>query len=340
MCLSLLRAISLLVCLAASLCAAPKTLDVYFIDVEGGQATLLVTPSGQSMLVDAGWPGFEDRDANRIAAAAKRAGIKRIDYMLVSHYHLDHVGGLAQLAAKLPIETVVTHGPNTETGKQGERMSEIFEQVAAKARQRLVVKTGDSIPLKSVDIRVVAARGETTDAAVPGGGQANPLCANATRKADDPSENARSIGFVAQYGKFRFVDLSDLTWNKEVELACPANPIGKVDVYLSTHHGMDASNAPTLVHALQPRVAIMNNGARKGGSPDAWKVIRSSPGLEDIWQIHFAMAGGKETNAPDSFVANLEEDPQGHYIKLSAREDGSFTVLNSRNKYTKTYPAR
>jgi hypothetical protein len=172
---------------------------------------------------------------------------------------------------------------------------------------------------------------------LPGAGAPNPLCAGAKRKDNDPSENAQSVGMLITYGKFRMIDLGDLTWNKELGLACPDNKIGAVDVYLSTHHGMDLSGAPPLVQALHPLVAITNNGAKKGGSPEAWQTMHSSPGLEDIWQLHYALEAGKANNAPEAFIANLEEHCQGNWIKLSAGPDGRFTVTNGRNGKTKTY---
>ncbi|MFN3322293.1 MAG: ComEC/Rec2 family competence protein [Bryobacteraceae bacterium] len=318
---------------------AAKTLDIYFIDVEGGQATLIVSPSGQSLLVDAGWPGFDGRDANRIIAAAKAAKIKRIDYLVTTHYHTDHVGGVRQLAERFPVTTFVDHGPNTESGRNAETLSKEYAEAVAKGKN-LVVKPGDTIPLKGLDVKVVTARGEVLRDPLPGGGAPNPLCAAAIRKNDDPGENARSVGMVVSFGKFRFIDLGDLTWNKEVELVCPNNPIGTVDLYLSTHHGMGVSNPDTIVHALRPRVAVMNNGARKGGSPEAWQVIRNSPGLEDLWQLHFAIAGGSENNVAEAQIANLDANCQGHWIKVSVQQDGAFTVTNGRNGYQKNYPAR
>ncbi|HBY59741.1 MAG TPA: MBL fold metallo-hydrolase [Solibacterales bacterium] len=322
--------------LAAQVLFAAKTLDLYFIDVEGGQATLIVTPAGQSVLVDAGWPGNEGRDATRIIAAAKKAGVKRIDYMLTTHYHLDHVGGVPQLAEKFPVVTFVDHGDNTETGRSAERLSSEYQRVMA-AGKRLQVKAGDTLPLKDVDLRFVAARGET----VKSGGAKNALCADAQRRADDASENARSIGFILSWGdRFRFVDLGDLTWNKELDLACPENVLGKVDLYLTTHHGLDQSGPAALVHAVAPRVAVMNNGARKGGSPAAIKIVRSSPGLEDLWQLHYAVTAGAESNAPDAFIANLDEACEGQWIRVSVDATGSFTVYNNRNKHQKAYARR
>jgi beta-lactamase superfamily II metal-dependent hydrolase len=327
----------LLVTLCASTApAARKTLDVYFIDVEGGQATLYVAPSGQSMLVDAGWPGFNNRDSTRILNAARDAGVKQIDYFVATHYHTDHVGGVPQLIERMPIRTFVDHGPSVESGKNPDALFAAYQEARSKGKH-LVVKPGDKIPLRGVDVQVVAAGGEKLAAALPGGGAANPLCSQFQPRAEDKSENARSVGHVLTFGNFRMINLGDLTWNKENELVCPNNLLGTVDVYLTTHHGMNISGPETIVHALRPRIAIMNNGAKKGGTPEAWQVIRKSPGLEDIWQVHFALAGGKETNAPDSFIANTDPECEGKWIKLSVEPNGTFTVTNSRNGYSKTY---
>ena len=317
---------------------AAKDLNIYFVDVEGGQATVIVAPSGESMLVDTGWLGYGGRDAQRITEVAKHAKLKKIDYVLITHYHLDHVGGAFAVTERIPVGTFIDHGPDTETGKMPSELDASYEKALANSKH-MVVKPGDTIPLKGVDIKVVQANGEHIAAPLPGAGQPNAACSAATQKEADPTENARSVGFLLTYNSFRFVDLGDLTWNKELGLACPANLIGRVDVYLTTHHGLDQSNAPAIVNALHPRVAIMNNGAKKGGSPSAWKVIRSSPGLEDIWQLHFAVAGAKETNAPDTFIANLDPQCEGKYIQLTVQPDGAYTVYNSRNKFTKTYKA-
>ncbi len=325
----------LLLCLAPPSPAA-RTLDFYFIDVEGGQATLIVTPAGQSILVDAGWPGNNGRDAQRIANAVKRAGLKKIDYLLVTHYHTDHVGGVPELLAKVPVTVVMDHGTNTETGKGAEKLWKAYEAAIAK-HKRIQVKPGDSLPFKGLEAKVVAARGDLIQQPLKGAGDPNPLCAGQKKGADDPTENGRSIGFVLDYGKFRFVDLGDLTWNKELDLACPNHKIGKIDVYLVTHHGSNLSGPVAMVHALRPRVAIMNNGARKGGSLETFDILRSSPGLEDLWQLHFALAAGKEKNSPDSLIANTEVNCEGKWLKLTVARDGSFTVENSRNGFKKSY---
>ncbi|HYZ82871.1 MAG TPA: MBL fold metallo-hydrolase [Bryobacteraceae bacterium] len=319
---------------------AAKTVDFYFVDVEGGQATLIVTPRGESILVDSGWPGYNRRDADRIAAAAKQAGVKAIDYLITTHYHNDHVGGVAQLIEKLPVRTFVDHGPNRESGKTPEELNSIYEK-ALQTGKRLSIKPGDSLPLKDAKLTFVTADGNVIGTALsPSTGNNSQACSNLPSYPEDKSENARSVGFVLEVGKFRFADFGDLTMAKEMQVVCPNNLAGTVDLYVSNHHGLDTSNAPAFVNSLKPRVIVMNNGARKGGKPAAWKVLRSSPRVEDLWQVHFSIEGGKENNVPEPMIANLDENCEGKYLKVSATPDGSMTVLNSRNKYSKTYAAR
>lgn len=324
-------------CLASTaLAEKPKPLEIYFVDVEGGQATLIVTPSGQSVLIDTGWPGFDGRDAGRITAAAQAAGIKRIDYVVITHYHRDHVGGVTQLASRMEIGTYADHGPNLENSDVTREDYAAYQKLLPRAKH-LVLKPGDRIPLEDVNAQVLTGAGEHIAAALPGAGQQNPLCASEAEAPVDSSENARSLGVLITYGKFRFVDLGDLTKKKELELACPNNLIGTADVYLVTHHGLDQSNAKAIVWALHPRVAIVNNGAHKGGSPESWETVHASPGLQDLWQLHYAVDAGKARNTAETFIANPDEHCQGKYIKVSAQPDGTFTVLNSRNGFQKNY---
>jgi len=324
--------------LAGSAAQAAKTLDVTLVDVEGGQATLIVTPAGQSLLVDTGWRGFNGRDAERIVEAAKKAHVKKLDYVLITHYHRDHVGGAPQLAQRLPVGTWIDHGPMREDIKVVREDFADYERIDKAHRE--LAKPGDKIPLKGVDVTIVSADGNLIGSPLPGAGAANAACAASARRDVDTTENARSVGIVLTYGAFRMVDLGDLTWNKELELMCPNNKLGTVDVYIVSHHGWNQSGSPALVDGLHPRVALMDNGARKGGSPETWQVIRDSPGLEDIWQLHFSMEGGMAHNAPDSFISNVDEQCQGKPLVLTASEDGSFTVTNTRNGFTKTYPHR
>jgi beta-lactamase superfamily II metal-dependent hydrolase len=324
------------------LCAAPalpaaKTLDFYFVDVEGGQATLVVSPSKQALLVDTGWPGLNTRDATRIAAAAKRAGVKQIDYLVVTHYHDDHVGGVPQLVAKLPVRTFVDHGESVEHGENEDRLYNRYVK-ARETGQHLQVKPGDKIPMKGIEVTVLTSAGQGIGSPLAGAGQPNPACATTKPLENDASENAQSVGILIQFGNFRMIDLGDLTWNKENELVCPVNKIGTVDFYLTTHHGMNISNSPAIVQALHPRVAVMNNGARKGGTPEAWQVVHDSPGLQDIWQVHYSMDGGKDHNSPEAMIANIyDKDDEANWLKVSADADGGITVYNSRNKFEKTY---
>jgi len=310
--------------------AAAKDLEIYFIDTEGGQATLVVSPSGQTLLIDAGYTGFGGRDANRILVAARNAHVKKIDELLVTHNHSDHVGGVANLLQVLPVGVFLDKGPNVEeNGKYPEDYAATF----AKGEHK-VIKPGDTIPVKGLEVTVMTAAGAHIDRK----GEPNPFCAGIMPQEGDEGENGQSAGVLIQYGKFRFSDLGDITWNKELALLCPENRVGKVDLAITTHHGTTVS--PKAIYAMAPRVIIMNNGPKKGGDPAAWKVLKASPGLEDMWQLHFALAGGKEANVPDTLIANLEERCAGVYLKVTAEANGAFTVYNPRNKYMKSYPAK
>jgi competence protein ComEC len=336
---------ALLLCgiVAANLYAASpatvKPLQMYFIDVEGGQATLIVSPAGQSLLIDTGWPGYEGRDADRIVAAAHQAGLKQLDYVLITHYHRDHVGGVPQLADGIKIGTFVDHGPNLEDSEVTRTDYAAYEKAIA-GHAHVVVKPGWALPIKGMEVRVLSAAGDLIKEPLPNAGEANSYCSAEPAAAVDDTENARSVGVLLTYGHFRFLDLGDLTKKKELELACPNNLIGTVDLFLVTHHGADLSNSKALVWALHPRVAIFDNGPRKGASPAAWKIVHESPGLEDLWQLHYAAESDKEHNIDADHIANVKENCEGKPFKVTAESDGSFTLTNTRTGVEKTYPKK
>jgi competence protein ComEC len=392
-----------------------KTLDIYYIDTEGGQSTLFVSPTGESLLVDTGNAGA--RDLDRIVAALAAAGVKQIDHMWTTHYHSDHVGAMEELAKRVPMKHFYDHGPMAANDRATPATFLPMYEALSKGH-RTTVKPGDKLPMAGLDITTVSSNAVGIKTSLPGAGKQNPACAGIEKKDEsayfDP-DNGSSAGFAMTFGKFRTVDLGDLTWNGELDIMCPLNRIGKIDLYLVSHHGIERSSSPALVHALQPRVAIMNNGTRKGGAPDTFKVLEASPGLEDLWQLHWSYNVGVEHNAPGVFIANIDDNetiagvltapppaPRGagapgapaargagapgappvagapgvpgapgapglppgrgapggagrggagggfggggaaahtpaYWIKVSAERDGTFTVTNPRNGFSKTY---
>lgn len=321
-------------CVSAS--SNPKALEMYFIDVEGGQATLVISPSGQSLLIDTGWPGNDGRDADRIISVAHQLGLKQIDYVLITHYHRDHVGGVPQLVDGMKVGSFVDHGPNLEDSQVTRTDYAAYEKAVA-GHARVTVKPGWGLPIKGIEVRVLSAAGAHITEPLPDAGVANPYCKGEPTAAEDATENARSVGVLITYGKFRFLDLGDLTKKKELELACPNNLIGTVDLFLVSHHGMDLSNSKAMVWGLHPRVAIFDNGARKGSSPAAWQIVHDSPGLEGLWQLHYAAESDQDHNIDSDHIANTKENCEGKYLKVSASNDGTFTVTNQRNGIEKTY---
>lgn len=314
---------------------------IYFVDVEGGQSTLFVTPEGHSLLIDTGWDDFDGRDAGRIVAAAKDAGISRLDYVLLTHYHPDHAGGFAQLAARMPIGTVFDHGENRETGDPTQQVYEAYLKVVASEKlKRISAKPGDVLPVPDMHVDVISADGETITHPLPGAGQENPACKESGPYEQIQSENPRSLGTLITFGKLRILDLGDLTSEKEMLFMCPRNFLGRVDILIVSHHGTYTSSSPALIYGIAPRVAIMDNGAKKGGTPAVWDTIDKSPGLESLWQLHFAEAGGTEHNSAEKFLANLKGPDTGNYLKLTAWRDGHFEVFNSRTNATTQYPAK
>lgn len=336
-----------LLCLLPAAWGAPpadtgKALHIYFVDVEGGQATLFVTPAGQSLLIDTGWPGNNGRDAKRIVAAAKKAGISRIDYVLITHFHADHVGGVPQLAESIPIGTFLDHGQNRETNSAPTVEGwKAYEHLLASGKyKRVTEKPGDTLPVQGIKATVISSDGALIAHPLPGAGGNNPYCKGGEHYPPDQTENGRSLGTLITFGGLRILDLGDLTKDKERELMCPVNKLGKVDIYIVSHHGWYQSSSPELVDAIAPRVSIMDNGAKKGGTPATWDIVSKSPGLEDLWQVHFSDEGGPAHNEPAEYIANLDGPDAGHYLELTAWADGSFTVYNSRTGKSRRYAAK
>lgn len=316
-----------------------KTLEIYFVDVEGGQATLFVTPEGQSLLIDTGWPDNAGRDADRIVAAAKKAGLSKIDFVLLTHYHADHAGGAPQLFAKIPIGAFIDHGPNREPGEpRTEQVWENYQKlIASQSLKRIIAKVGDVLPIKGMSAEVVSSDGRVLQEPLPGAGAQNPACSTTEKQAADETENARSLGMLITFGKVRILDLGDLTWNKELELVCPMNRLGSVDIFVVSHHGWWPSNSPALLAAISPRIAIMDNSAEKGGSPSSWDTIKNSSKLEDFWQLHFSNESGPAHNSAAALIANLSGPDAGNYLKLSVAADGELELFNSRTLTAKRY---
>jgi competence protein ComEC len=343
------------------------TLDIYVVDVEGGNATLFVAPSGESVLIDTGnfAPDAAKRDAERIIAAAKDARLSQIDHLITTHWHGDHFGGMVEVANRIPIREFIDHGPNIQPVEAfDEFFAKTYPALYSKAKHT-VATPGDIVPVNGLDWRIVSSAGQVLKTPLAGAGAQNPSCASFKPQPVDTTENAQSVGSVITFGKFRVAHLGDLTQNKEFELMCPNNPVGTVDLFVVSHHGLNVSNSEALVHGLRPRVAIMNNGTRKGGLPEPMKVLYSSPGLEDLWQIHFSQLSGQEYTVPGMFIANGFDEPltampiapiappqpgantppppahngPAFWIKVSAQPDGTFTVTNARNSFSKTYAA-
>jgi beta-lactamase superfamily II metal-dependent hydrolase len=336
------RRVLLLFVAAALLSAQTSNLDIYWIDVEGGGSTLIVTPEGQSLLVDTGNATPDDRDAKRMLAAAKAAGLSKIDFVLTTHFHGDHVGAAPALAKMIPIGQYLDHGDSIEADSP--RSGPAWRAYADVAKgKRTTLKVGDRLPLRGVESVVVSSNGEVLKNPVNGGAP-NPFCQGAAQRDPDTTENQRSLGFLLTYGSFKFLDLGDLTWDKEMELACPANKLGAVTLFQATHHGFvrDFSGAPAHVLALKPQVVVVNNGPRKGWQPSAWETTQRIEGLEGVWQVHRALDSGPAQNTTPDMIANMEEteDCNGHRIKASVASDGTFTLTNGRNNFSKTYRSR
>jgi len=344
-----------------------QKLDIYVVDVEGGNAVLFVSPTLESLLMDTGNVGAvaAPRDAGRIVDAMKDAGVTQIDHLITTHWHGDHFGGMEELAKRVTIKEYIDHGSNVQPGEVADNfLNNVYPKLIANAKHT-VPKAGDKIAMAGLDVRVVTSANEVIKGPLPGAGKPNPYCSE-FKAGDANKEDPMSVGIHVTFGKFRTIHVGDIAKQGEFNLVCPTNRIGAVDLLLGLHHGVGSSNSPVLVHALRPRVAIMNNGTRKGGDPDTMKTVYSSPGLEDLWEMHFSQLSGQEYSVPGIFIANAADDqpanmpiapisapPPGpnappapihngkaYWIKVSALPNGSFTVTNARNGFSKTYAAR
>ncbi|MFZ0009272.1 MAG: MBL fold metallo-hydrolase [Steroidobacteraceae bacterium] len=328
--------LSAAVCRAAS---ADGPLSIYFVDVEGGQATLFVTPDGHSLLIDTGWSGNGGRDANRIAAVAESAALRKIDFVLLTHYHPDHAGGVSQLFARIPIGAFIDHGRNRDAADPATVTAwDNYQRLVSKQHlTRIVPRTGTDLPLLGIVATVVSSDGVLLQKPLTEAGAENSACSTAEKRPPDRSENYRSLGIMLTFGAVRILDLGDLTWNQELKLVCPINKLGMVDIFIVSQHGAQESNSPALLNAISPRLAIMDNGADKGGSPSSWNSITHAPGLEDLWQLHYSDEEGSGHNSMESRIANLPGGSDGNYLKLSVWPDGKLEIYNSRTGVLKRY---
>jgi beta-lactamase superfamily II metal-dependent hydrolase len=341
----LLSAIFLLACSASIFSvqeakSARRTLEIYFIDVEGGAATLILTPAGESVLIDAGWDDVGGRDANRIRQAMQKAGVTEIDHLIATHYHRDHYGGIPDLSRVVTIKQFYDHGEMASMAED-EQFAERYAAYRSAAKGRTTtLKPGDIIPLKTaagappLKLLCVAANAEV----IAKESSPNPQCVSAAPQ-EDASENGRSVALLLSWGGFDFLNLADLTWPVSQRLVCPSNYIGEVDLYQVTHHGGDVNNNPVLLRSLRPTVAVMINGPRKGGHPDAIRWLREIPSLKALYQLHRNVQTSAGQNTPAAFIANLDEQPDAaHMISVSVdAAKTAFAITNGRTKKTKSY---
>jgi beta-lactamase superfamily II metal-dependent hydrolase len=336
--------LTLTLSLAAARAETRRGLDIHFIDTEGGAATLIVTPAGESVLIDCGNPGA--RDAERIHRAATQAGLKAIDHLIITHWHVDHYGGVAGLARLLPVHRFYDRGIPDKLIEDPQNFPLLIRAYrTASAGKSLTLKPGDEIKLAQAEgapaLRLQCLCGGGEVLPDKPGAATNPAARAHKPQPEDPTDNARSLGLLLRYGAFRFLDLGDLTWNVEYKLVHPSDKIGPVDVYQVTHHGLAVSNNPALINTVRPRVAVFNNGPRKGCHPGVTAALRRSPDIRAIYQLHRNLTVGAQENTDPEFIANPDEKCQGESIRLAVAPDGgSYTVTVGRKGKPRRYETR
>lgn len=319
-------------------------LQVFFVDVEGGQSTLFVTPDKHSLLVDTGWNDNNGRDAKRIQAAMQMAHITRLDAVMITHYHIDHIGGVAELLQRVPVGMFLDHGENREAlgGDTGAARAAYASALATGKYAHHVMHPGEQLPVPGFAATVVSADGKLIAKPLPGAGAVNTFCAYAGQTQPDVTENSRSLGIALQWGHARILDLGDLTRDKEKELQCPINKLGHVDLLVVSHHGWYQSSSNALVSAITPHVAVMDNGMAKGGSVPVLTTFSRIPSHPALWQLHYSVEGGQQYNTAAAQIANLQmsaSQPDNAYmIRAAVSPDGGISVWNGRTGATTNYP--
>jgi competence protein ComEC len=340
---------------AVAAAAQSGDLRIYWIDVEGGASTLFVAPTGESLLFDTGNPGNGDRDAKRIYATAQKAGLTKIDHVVISHWHGDHVGGLEALSKMIPLGKFYDHGDGVEAADKARH--DLYVGIAGNNRKML--KAGDTITLGAIPVRVVVSEGPVIANPINGGGP-NALCANAPQMKPAAPENIRMVGLAITYNTFKYASLADLDWSRETEMVCPVNKLGHINLYtINRHGGLDDSGNPALLGAIRPQVIVLNNGPRKGlgqtvkdAKPinanytpyetNSFLRLMKNPGIEGVWAEHLSLIDKEPShNASPDMIANLDEGAadQGNGLSAVVGADGKFTITNARNGFSKTYTA-
>jgi len=341
--ISFLYLLFLVLLVNADLNAAPKTLDLYWIDVEGGAATLIVTPDGESVLIDAGQD--LERDISRVHhVATKVAGLQSIDHLVATHWHADHYGGIMTLNERIRVRNFYDRGEIPSQLPEDPNFPVLMPRYQKMTAGKAIgLKPGSSLPLRRLSDKTpltllcLASSGKTIAGAKDG--SLNPICSKGKEPARDDTDNAKSVVLKLQYGAFTFFDGGDLTQQMEERLVCPINRAGTVTLLQIDHHGLDLSNNSVWLRTLRPQVVVVNNGPDKGAEAETMKSLKNLPGVEAIWQVHRNLRAGKLGNTSPEFIANSESTCKAEFIKASVRPDGTFTVQIGSRK-GREYKAR